>query len=445
MTSFPLNLPVTQKDTLDDITDEIKQFDWELGEYLFHDFIEYFQLPQIIRISQPWDTNLVKNDIFHLQAMYDRHLIVSKSLVPDNRTYIVPDWFQGQCRILTAAPIYKPRWWEFRNALELLRFKMPRDHIRVLQDTHTLLLLPTNQTIPVLIKQNTEVTLKRIEKSKTITDGKEMFVLVDKNDQEFLLDPTDSANTFHFATQILDNEFDKSYHKHTKENLFTLPEILIRYELPIDIEIVTLVDTIPIESFPSKLRLEKYSIVKSIAAISIGDPNHPRILEFSSLTQFSLNCVKCLTAGLPRDSSVHEENRTFDESAYHQYESVRERLVQLFEDISIQYMRTPFIGNPDEVESIEKVFDIGLKLKTEEQDQTYIVLEQSNSTSNQSNSTSNQSNNTSNQSTNATPSINKQPARFTVHLPADFNSPYSNVMELGEDEDDQEMSPSTNA
>ncbi|CAF1429159.1 unnamed protein product, partial [Rotaria magnacalcarata] len=35
MTSFPLNLPVTQKDTLDDITDEIKQFDWELGEYLF--------------------------------------------------------------------------------------------------------------------------------------------------------------------------------------------------------------------------------------------------------------------------------------------------------------------------------------------------------------------------------------------------------------------------
>ncbi|CAF4684615.1 unnamed protein product, partial [Rotaria magnacalcarata] len=80
-------------------------------------------------------------------------------------------------------------------------------------------------------------------------------------DQEFLLDPTDSANTFHFATQILDNEFDKSYHKHTKENLFTLPEILIRYELPIDIEIVTLVDTIPIESFPSKLRLEKYSIV----------------------------------------------------------------------------------------------------------------------------------------------------------------------------------------
>ncbi|CAF5072228.1 unnamed protein product, partial [Rotaria socialis] len=72
---------------------------------------------------------------------------------------------------------------------------MPRDHIRVLQDTHTLLLLPTNQTIPVLIKQNTEVTLKRIEKSNTITNGKEMFVLVDKNDQEFLLDSTDSANT----------------------------------------------------------------------------------------------------------------------------------------------------------------------------------------------------------------------------------------------------------
>ncbi len=67
MTSFPLQLTPSQKDTLDDIADELKQFDWERGEYLFHDFIGYFQLPQIVRISQPWDTNLVKNDILYLQ------------------------------------------------------------------------------------------------------------------------------------------------------------------------------------------------------------------------------------------------------------------------------------------------------------------------------------------------------------------------------------------
>lgn len=292
MTSFPLQLAISQKDTLDDISKEIKEFDWEIGEYLFHDFIQYFQLPQIVRVSQPWDTTLVKNDILYLQSIYDRHLILSKSLVADNRTFILPDWFQGQCRVLSPNPIYKPRWWEFTGAVELLRFEMPREHVRILHDTSVLLLLPTNQTIPVLLKENTEVTLKRIEKSTTITNGKEMFVLMDKNDQEFLLDSTETTIPFHFATKILDKEFDKSYHKNTLENLFTLPEIIIRYELPLDIEIVSLVNTIPVENFPTKLRLEKYSIAKSVIAFSIGDTNHPRILEFSSLTQFSLYCIK---------------------------------------------------------------------------------------------------------------------------------------------------------
>jgi len=292
MSLYPLRLSTTQKETLDNIADEIKQFDWEVGEYLFHDFIEYFQLPQIIRVSQPWDSNLVKDDILYLQSMYDRHLILSKSLLPDERTFILPDWFQGQCRVLSTDPVYKPRWWQFTNAMELLRFEMPREHIRLLRDSSALLLLPTNQTIPVLLKENTEVTLKRIEKSTTITNGKEMFVLGDKNDQEFLLDPIQTSSRCHFAIKILDNEFDQSYHRNTEENLFTLPEIIIRYELPIDIEIVSLANTIPIENFPLKLRLEKFSIAKSIIAFSIGDPNHPRILEFSSMVQFSLHCVK---------------------------------------------------------------------------------------------------------------------------------------------------------
>ena len=58
---------------------------------------------------------------------------------------------------------------------------------------------------------------------------------------------------------------------------------------------------------------------------------------------------RCLTTGLPRDSNVYEETRAFDESAYRHYETVRERLVQLFEDITIQYLRTPFVANRDEV------------------------------------------------------------------------------------------------
>ena len=292
MTSLSLQLNISQKDILDDCLDEIKQIQWETGEYVFHDFIEYFQLPQIVRIRQPWDTNLLKDDILYLHGSYDRHLIIGKSLTHDERIFILPDWFQDQCRVLTVNPIFKARWWEFHSAVELLRFQIPRSHIRLLSNTPALLLLPMNQTIRVMLKENIELTLKFVKKSATDTDGKEIFVFKDKNDQEFLFDPTETDGVFHFAIKILDEEFDQSYHGHNQETLFSLPEILIRYELPIDIEFVSSTSSVPIAQFPSKLRLEKYSIAKSIIAFSIGDCNHPRILEFSPLTQFSLQCIK---------------------------------------------------------------------------------------------------------------------------------------------------------
>lgn len=58
---------------------------------------------------------------------------------------------------------------------------------------------------------------------------------------------------------------------------------------------------------------------------------------------------RCLTTGLPRDASVYEEARTFDEQAYQQYETAREKLVHLFEEAAVQYLRAPFVGNQEEV------------------------------------------------------------------------------------------------
>ena len=63
----------------------------------------------------------------------------------------------------------------------------------------------------------------------------------------------------------------------------------------------------------------------------------------------SRSICRCLTTGLPRDISVYEDTQTFDESAYRHYETIRERLVQLFEETAIQYIRAPFIGTREEV------------------------------------------------------------------------------------------------
>ena len=62
---------------------------------------------------------------------------------------------------------------------------------------------------------------------------------------------------------------------------------------------------------------------------------------------------RCLTTGLPRDSSIYEENQAFDATAYRQYETVRERLGQLFDGAATQYIRTPFVANRDEVKAEE--------------------------------------------------------------------------------------------
>lgn len=62
-----------------------------------------------------------------------------------------------------------------------------------------------------------------------------------------------------------------------------------------------------------------------------------------------IDFFRCLTTGLPRDSSIFEENQTFDPAAYRQYELARENLVQLFNEVASQYIRTPFVANRDEV------------------------------------------------------------------------------------------------
>ena len=40
MTSYPLELTPVQKESLEAISKDIQQFDWEVGEYVFHDFID---------------------------------------------------------------------------------------------------------------------------------------------------------------------------------------------------------------------------------------------------------------------------------------------------------------------------------------------------------------------------------------------------------------------
>ncbi|CAF5101245.1 unnamed protein product, partial [Rotaria sp. Silwood1] len=56
----PVKLSSDNKEKLDKLVKDLKKLEWETGEYYFHNFVDYYQLPQIIRVEQGWNTNLEK-------------------------------------------------------------------------------------------------------------------------------------------------------------------------------------------------------------------------------------------------------------------------------------------------------------------------------------------------------------------------------------------------
>lgn len=136
----PINLKLSseEKEKIGEILECIDSLKWESGEYLFHNFVDYFQMPQIVRVKQTWNNGLTENQCLFLHCLFDRYLIIGNPLVStgttSNEKYLIPDWFQGECRILSKNPKLKQRWWVFQGAFELYRFQYPRT-IKVLSHT----------------------------------------------------------------------------------------------------------------------------------------------------------------------------------------------------------------------------------------------------------------------------------------------------------------------
>ena len=119
-----------------------------------------------------------------------------------------------------------------------------------------------------------------------ISEPKEAFVIQNlTSKEEFLIPP---GVPLRFATLIDGKELHLQYQNH--DGTFTFPEIMMRYEFPIDIEILTHLP-IDLPDFKSQIRLEKFCVAKSILAYLI-DEKHTKSIELSPLTEFTLNCAK---------------------------------------------------------------------------------------------------------------------------------------------------------
>ena len=284
----------------------LKDFDgikWEDGEYYFHNFVDYYQLPQLVRVKQAWNSGLADNQWIYLQSLFDRYLIVASPLVTlskvSNEKYLIPDWFQGECRILSKQPRLKPRWWVFQGAFELYRFDTPRS-IKVLSHTPAhrqsnessrkhewdKIVLTKNSQLNVIGREQYQSRVTNSQGELSISEPKEAFLLEDpKTNERFLIPP---GVPLRFATRIKDQELHHQYYSH--DGTFTFPEIMIRYEFPIDIEIQTHLP-IDIPEFKSQVRLEKYCVAKSIFAYSL-ESKRPKLIELAPLIEFTVSCAK---------------------------------------------------------------------------------------------------------------------------------------------------------
>ncbi|CAF0903815.1 unnamed protein product [Adineta steineri] len=432
----PITLSSNDKEKLDKLVKDLSKIEWENGEYYFHNFVDYYQLPQIIRVEQTWNTNLIKNQWLYLQALFDRYLIIASPLSSSNKSksskqkYLIPDWFQGECRILSKNPTLKKRWWIFQGTFELYRFDLPRA-IKVLSDTPAhirkkeassthewdKIVLRKNARLNVIRREQYQSRMKNDKGDLLASEPKDAFILQDPlSGHEFILPP---GVPLRFATLIEDNELHSEYKSHS--GTFTFPEIMMRYEFPLDVEIATHLP-VDLPEFKSQVRLEKFCVAKSVLAFSFGQ-GQSQLIDLSPLTQFTLHCAKCLTYGLPRDEDkptkpADKKDEKFDEKEYQRYEDIRSKMNAVFDDAAEIFKSKIQIATDEELDCIETVFEISIKMKTEDDrpaETTYLTLDEAIKVVKQ--------------PKDEIPFPKAQPKRFTVHASADPSNPYNEVID----------------
>ena len=75
--TYPINLSSNDKEKLEKLLKDSNKLTWETGEYYFHNFVDYYQLPQIVRVEQGWNTNLAKDQTLYLQSLFDRYFLIA--------------------------------------------------------------------------------------------------------------------------------------------------------------------------------------------------------------------------------------------------------------------------------------------------------------------------------------------------------------------------------
>ncbi len=297
-----------------DIYSDLNKLKWASDPMTLLQLIESLEMPQIGRISQSNISDLRENDYLLLQSVYDRYVILGKG--PGSQSFIIPDWYRANCKVRSLNPKIQRQFWNFQGASEINRFDLPRE-INFLIETPLYQFTSKSgnkhECKKVVLKRNTKLVVTKVNSNflkfspiyiiilevlfkvqnysvDSIQRGT-CFILVDKNNNKFLLPSEFSVK---FSVEIKADEYNKSYFDN--KGLFSLPEVITRYELPVEIEFSPSNETgsVPASKLMQlPLKLTSVAIAKSIVgAVFDSYSKKFRYIELSPATKIKLSIPK---------------------------------------------------------------------------------------------------------------------------------------------------------
>lgn len=281
-----------------DIYSNLSKLKWGQEPMTLLQLIEQLEMPQIAKIARSNVSDLKENDYLLLQSVYDRYLLLgaTQSAVSRNtHAYLIPDWYRAQCKIRSQSPRIQKQYWNFQGANELNRFDLPRE-INFLVETPIYMYSgkvgAKIEWKRIVVKRNTKLTATKLQNySVDNTNRGNCFILADKKGNKYLL-PCEF--NIKFSVEIRPDEYNNAYFDH--KGVFSLPEVITRYELPVEIEFTpgTEPGSVPASKLPrTPFKIVSLAIAKSIiGAIFNTTTKKYRYIELSPATQIKLAIPK---------------------------------------------------------------------------------------------------------------------------------------------------------
>lgn len=350
-----------------DIYSNLGKLKWASDPMTLLQLIESLEMPQIGRISQSNISDLRENDYLLLQSVYDRYVILGKG--PSSQSFIIPDWYRANCKVRSSNPRIQRQFWNFQGASEINRFDLPRE-INFLIETPLYQFTHKSgaklECKKVVLKRNTKLVVTKVQNYAvdSVQRGT-CFILVDKQGNKFLLPSEFSVK---FSVEIKPEEYNKSYFDN--KGLFSLPEIITRYELPVEIEFSAANES---GSVPASklihhpLKLTSVAIAKSIVG-AVFDSNLKkfRYIELSPATKIKLSIPKCLKHGLLNPNAILTKE---EENEYSLYNKTREAALGLCHKQCELFKFDLRSASSEEKDAMAKIYELGTDFKRAELNQ----------------------------------------------------------------------------